>query len=162
MHLAADANSSDATFLPALQHQWYLDVGHDPMTTVDPRYLLELNPCPIQPLSSAFPPKTGPIWPISWSTRGMTSSAPINHTVYATSAASLLPMSAWIGKRMQNGRAPAATHRNRSTDRRASRAKQELGWTPCTTFEVLIQLMVDADLKRFYSDRDPGSTDLKA
>ena len=30
-----------------------------------------------------------------------------------------------------------------------SRAKQDLGWTPVTSFEDLMRIMVDADLERF-------------
>jgi GDPmannose 4,6-dehydratase len=34
----------------------------------------------------------------------------------------------------------------------ASKAERELGWTPKTSFEELIRLMVDADLKLLSAD----------
>jgi len=39
----------------------------------------------------------------------------------------------------------------------ASKAKSKLGWTPKTTFRQLIELMVDADLKRLSLARENGT-----
>ena len=69
------------------------------------------------------------------------------HTVRALRRDRVRARRARLGAVRRDRRRAQAPRRGRPARRRRAKAKRELGWEPRTSFEELIELMVDADLE---------------